>query len=281
MVDAINEEFLGSALNVSHRLAVRTSLSKLRINENNNNIKFWGKISGSSRDYFIAQGIVAQEAIEKTYYFSADEGVTFAKLPNVDDFIKEKVQLASGLFTGDPAHVYKDPNAPPEDEEEQEEPEEDEGDEKKDDPSKRKLNELERLSFTVEGIDNDTCVQPRGAHLLTPIGQIQPNKAYTGLSSGEIKNIDNYLLFRDPQSAQTMARIRKLGVSNNLDFLDPVTESQPAGVWVAQMNSSSTGAVLRSLVWPGYEFKMQVGSSNHVGAYFGNGQKNQDVMFML
>jgi len=281
MVDGISEEFLGYSLNVSQRLAVRTSLSKLRINEKNPDIQFWGKITGTKRDYYIAQGVKTSDRITKTYYFSADEGVSFAQLPEVDDFILGKVQSVRGLFTGNPANLYKDPNAPKE-EEEEEEPEEDEGDEKKEeDPSKRKLNELERLSYQVQCIDNDTCVAPRGAYYMTPCGIIEKNKAYTGFTASDSKALTNYHLFRDPQSPQTLARLRKMGFTNNLDFLDGVTEDQPAGVWVAQVDSSCTQTRLRSLVWPGYEFKQAVGDGSYTSAYFGNGMKNEDVMFML
>lgn len=280
---AVSEEFLGFALNVSQRLAIRTSLSKLRINEQNPDITFWGKITGTTRDYFIAQGTTATDRITKSFYFSADEGVTFAKLPEVDEFIESKVGAVKGMFTGNPANLYKDPNAPPADEEEEEpEPEEDEGDEEKaPDPSKRKLTELERLSHTVLCIDQDTCVVPRGAFIMTPVGLITKNKSFEGFNSSSSSNLSNYLLYRDPQSEQTMKKIRALGVSNNSDFLDAVTEDQPAGVWVTQVDDSCSKLKLRSLLWPGYEFKMQVGTSDYTGAYFGLGLKNDDVMFML
>jgi radial spoke head protein 9 len=280
MVNEVSGEFLGCSLTVPQRLAIRTSLSKLRISENNANINFWGKISGTTRDYFIAQGATCTDCIKKSYFVSSDEGVNFSKLPEVDEFIQNKVATVRGLFTGNPANIYKDPNAPAE--EEEEEPEEDEGDEPKaDDPSKRKLTELERLSHTVQSIDNDTCVQPRGAYLLTPTGLIQENKAFSGFNSTQCTSLDNYLLFRDPQCGSTLSKMRTLGVTNKLDFLDPVCEDQPKGVWVAQVDAACTEARLRSLVWPGYEFKMQVSSNVSSGAYFGNGMKNDDVMFML
>lgn len=279
---SISEEFLGFALNISQRLAIRTSLAKLRINESDPTITFWGKISGTTRDYFIAQGTTATDKITKSFYFSADEGVTFSKLPEVDDFIMSKVPNAKGMFTGNPANLYKDPNAPVVDEEEEEPAEEDEGDEEKaPDPSKRKLTELERLSHTVLCIDQDTCVVPRGAMQMTPVGLIQRNKNFVGLEASECKQLSNYLLMRDPQSEQTMTRIRKLGVTNNADFLDGISEDQPAGVWVAQVDEGATQVRLRSLLWPGYEFKMKTGTQSYAGAYFGNGLKNDDVMFML
>lgn len=184
--------------------------------------------------------------------------MTFSKLPEVDDFVVAKSKIVSGLFTGNPANTYKDPNAPKEEEEEEPEEEEEEGAAKVPDPSKRKLNELERLSYVVEGIEADCCVAPRGAYFLTPTGSIKKNSAFEGLSSADIADVSNFLLFRDPESAKTLARIRKLGVSNNFDFLDVVGEGAPAGVWVSQLDASGAQIKLRSLVWPGYEYKIEV-----------------------
>lgn len=281
---AVSEEFLGFALNVSQRLAIRNSLRKLRINEKNPDIVFWGKISGTSRDYFIAQGTTTTNRVSKVFYFSADEGVNFSQLPEVDEFIETKVKHATGMLSGDPAKLYKDPNAPPADDEEEEEPaddEEDEGEEKAPDPSKRKLTELERLSHIVQCIDHDTCVVPRGAHIMTPVGLIKRNQSFEGFDARESSTLTNYLLYRDPQSEHTLKKIRQLSVSNNPDFLDNITMDQPAGVWVTQIDEGATQVRLRSLLWPGYEFKMDIGGSSHVGAYFGTGLKNDDVMFML
>lgn len=281
-MDLLSSEFLGFSLNTAQSLAIRTSLSKLRINENNPNITFWGKINGTTRDYFIARGVSISDNITKTFYFSADDGLTFAKLPEIDDFIMEKSAAVSGMFTGNPSLIYKDPNAPQEEEEEEEEEDEDEQDEPKQaDPSKRKLKELERLSHAVVQIDFDTCVVPRGASLLTPTGLIQDNMSFRGLSSAQSTQLSNYLLMRDARNPKTLARIRKLGVSNNVDFLDAVGEGQPSGVWIVQTDEGGTQTRVRSLVWPGYEFKLEANSSNYGGAYFGSGLKNQDVMFML
>lgn len=277
-------EFLGFGLNVSQRLAVKSSLAKLRLSEKNPSIAFWGKVSGSARDYFIAQGVSATDCIAKTYFFSADGGITFSKMAEVDDFVREKVGAVRGLFTGNPANQYKDPNAKAgeEEEEEEPEPEEDEGDDNKaPDPSKRKLTELERLAHTVQSIDADTCVVPRGKFVMDPTGMIVSNAGYAGLTGAEASKTSNYLLFRDPQSPVTLAKIRKVGVSNNLDFLDTIVEGKPSGVWTVQVDGAITQAKLRSLVWPGYEYKLEVGSAAGVGAYFGNGMKNEDVMFML
>lgn len=272
---------LGSALSVNQRLAVKASLNKLKVNEDNSNISFWGKISGSGKDYLIAVGSSVTESISKVFYVSHDDGLSFSKLPAVDDFIKEKAKNVRTMFTGSPSFLHKDPAVPKANgEEEEEEPEEEDPD-KPVDPSKRKLTELERLAHTVESIDADTCVTPRGSFVLTPTGTVAKNNSFEGLSPVNATDIKNFLLFRDPRSSKTLARVRKLGVANNFDFLDSLTDSHPEGAIVLQADESGTSVSVRSLVWPGYEFTLETSTHNFGGAYFGYGLKNEDVLFMV
>jgi len=290
MVDVINTPFMGLGLNVSQRLATRNSLMKVKLNENFDDVKFWGKIMGKQRDYLIACATSTGETISKSFYFSSDNGLTFSKLPAVDEWVAERCIKTRGMFTGNPAQVLKDPlkipKAGDEGDEEEEEPAEDEGDEgdKKDaeaDPSKRKLNELERLAFTVESIDKDTSIVPRGAYFLTPTGDISSNSSFKGLSQAEATQLGSYLLYRDPQCNATLARIRKLGVSNNFDFLDTIQQDKPKGIWACQSDESGSTVTLRSLVWTGFEFIMDLTSQSYGGCYYGYGCKNDDVLFMI
>jgi len=75
-----------------------------------------------------------------------------------------------------------------------------------------------------------------------------------------------------------------------LDSLHTVVEEENAiegrgtgkGSWVMRVGESGLDVKLRSLVWPGYEFSCTVGSPNEFGgAYFGTGEKNHDLLFML
>jgi len=272
------------ALNVSERLALKNSLRKIKLDENQPGVSFWGKITGNRADYLIAKSQVVTDKIAKSYYFSVDNGLTFAKLPDLDDWILEKAPKIRGPFTGNPAYNYKDPDAPKKnpDEEEEEEEEEDEVDEaKQKDPPPRKLFELERVSHAVNSIEADTCVVPAGAYYMTPTGDVSVDRSFKGLSSQDVQNISSYLLLRDPRNSSTLARIRKQGVSNITSFLDAITENQPAGLWSVQTDESGENVSVRSLVWPGYEFKTEVNSPDFVGAYFGSGERNDDVLFML
>eukprot|EP00462_Mataza_sp_D1_P002632 CAMPEP_0175113104 /NCGR_PEP_ID=MMETSP0086_2-20121207/15942_1 /TAXON_ID=136419 /ORGANISM="Unknown Unknown, Strain D1" /LENGTH=287 /DNA_ID=CAMNT_0016392259 /DNA_START=38 /DNA_END=901 /DNA_ORIENTATION=+ len=287
-MDVINTPFMGMGLNVSQRLATRNSLQKLKLNENYSDVKFWGKIQGKQRDYLIAVATEATDVITKSFYFSSDNGLNFAKLPVVDEWITERCLKTRGMFTGNPAQVLKDPFKIKKEGDEEEEPEaeaEDEGDEgdkeaKENDPSKRKLNELERLAYTVQAVDADTCIVPRGSCFLTPTGEIA-RCLDKPLTQAEATNLDSYLLFRDPQCSATLARIRKLGVNNNFDFLDTIEQDKPKGMWSCQADESGANVTLRSLVWTGYEFQIDLAAQSFGGCYYGYGIRNDDVLFMV
>lgn len=266
---------------------------KIKLNENYDEVAFWGKIMGKQRDYLIGCATSIGENIQKSFYFSSDNGLTFSKLQPVDEWVAERCVKTRGMFTGNPAQTLKDPFKVPkagdegDEEEEEPEPEENEGDEgdekgeKEVDPSKRKLNETERLSWTVKAIDDDTCLVPRGTYFLTPTGDITRNETFKGLRQAEACKLDSYLLFRDPQCNATFARVRKLGVNNNFDFLDTVEQDKPRGLWSLQSDESGSKVAMRSLVWTGFEFSLDLNTQCSQKAYYGYGCRNDDVLFMI
>lgn len=289
----------GGTLSIPQRLAIRTSLLKLKMNENLENISFWGKIHGTAQDYFIAQSIAVNTSVHKLYYWSNDGGLTFAKLPELDDFIKSIAPHIRGLFTGNPTLKYRDPNKPvklnEDGEPEESETEDDVTETEEDDESldeearaakkaaERKLNELERLAYQIRTIDHDTAIVPKGQYYMTATGEIQQNHAFKGLSIEDSRKIVNYLVLRTPQESRTLAKIRGAGVSNNFDFLDSIV---PHGAnlkdsWSLHTDETGLHTHLRSLVWPGYEYHLEALSNESSGAYFGWGEKNGDLAFML
>lgn len=290
----------GSSLSIPQRLAIRTSLLKLKLNESLPNISFWGKISGTTQDYFIATSISVGTTVNKLFYWSNDGGLTFAKLPEVDDFMRTLAPLIRGLFTGNPTLKYRDPRKPKRlnedgEEEEEEETDDDVTETEDDDESldeearaakkaaERRLNELERLAYQVRAIDHDTAIVPKGQYYLTATGEILPNHSFKGLSVEDSRKIINYLVLRTPEESRTLAKIRSAGVSNNFDFLDTIVPhgANLADSWSFQTDESGLHTRLRSLVWPGYEYQLEALTSESSGAYFGWGEKNGDLAFML
>ena len=271
-------------LNISQRLAIGNALNKLKLDEGIASVYFWGKVQGKERDYFIAQSVKTGTKIEKSRFYSHNNGVTFAKLPELDAFIIENAGAHRGRFAGNPSLKLRDPRKVlPEGEEEFDDEEEEYADEDGDDRKapERKLTEVERLAFVVDQIEAACCVVPKGAWVMTATGDIKRNAAFAGLSLADAGKLESFGLFRPPQRERTLAQIHRAGVANNPDFLDVLSAEQPAGGWALQVAASGAQVVLRSLVWPGFQFTAAVGEGGSSGAYFGTGEPNADLAFML
>jgi len=305
----VDASALSQGLTAAQKFAIKNSLLKIKLSEKLADLRFWGKVNGAAADYFIAIATSVSSTISKRFYWSNDEGATFSQLATPDEFVNSKaarvkVPKAAGGFSGNPALKYKDPDAPPkvnedgeveevdedeeEEEEEEEQPAEDEVDEDGNPvvrkPPPRRLTELERLSYNVHQIESETGIVPRGAYYITATGAIVRNSAFDGLSVEESRKLDSYLLWRDAQQPATLASIRKMGVANHQDFLDTIVPkpSKVKSTWSLHISDSGLEVSLRSLLYPGFEFQLEAGSNSRFGgAYFGNGEKNADLLFML
>lgn len=177
----------GQGLNISQRLAVANALNKLRLNEKLTNVSFWGKIQARERDYFIAQSVTADSKITKTRYFSHDNGVSFAKLPELDSFIIANAPLHQGRFSGNPSLKLRDPRKNQDEEDEEEEEEYDEDEEGK--TRERKLTEIERLAYVIDQVETACCVVPRGSWYMSATGDIRQNVAFNGMFNSSLTRI--------------------------------------------------------------------------------------------
>ena len=63
--------------------------------------------------------------------------------------------------------------------------------------------------------------------------------------------------------------------------MDSIDEDVPNGCWSLQMVRGGDTAVLKSLWWPGYVFFHMPGTKKYGGLYWGTGQQNRDLPFML
>lgn len=299
MATALHTASLGLGLNVAERVATENSLTKLSVVLADPNsaeapsVSWWGKILGTEKDYLIVQAVSLGESIQKKFFFSADGGINFAQLPAVDLWISEKAATFNSRFIGNPAYQYPNPKKPgQEDDDDQQaddapvddDPDADDSpkEEKPIDPSKRKLTELERLSWVVQQIDQDTALVPSGYAVLTPTRNMIENTFFKGLSVAQASDISSYLFWRNPRFESSAARARKAGVSNTPDFLDRISEDEPKGLWTLQTDSTKTKVSVRNLLWLGYEFSLTAHSSNKWGGvYIGTGERNTDLLFML
>jgi radial spoke head protein 9 len=195
-----------------------------------------------------------------------------------DEFVEMSLKL-EGPFRGDPSLVLEEGA---EDEEEEEPPADDE--EEGGAPAKPKrvrFSESHRLAHRVGAIDADVSVVPRGAYMVTATHHVVRNPSFAGLSATEAASPASYLHFRKPFALERKGTLEKEGLVKDTDFLDPIAEDSPAGVWSVRVNHAEGLATCRSLKWPGYYFVHRLGSQVFGGVYFGDGSKNLDLAFML
>lgn len=187
----IFQSFNDKGLNLAESAAVSASLTEIKLNESFNNTKFWGKIIGIHRDYLIAVATKISHQVERKYFFSQDEGLTFSQLPIVEPWMEPKCLRTAQRFTGTPSYIYPEPKNKNTDNEETEEKteetdtqDEDNADDGKNDeppPIVHKLTELDRLAWTVSKIDDECQIVPQGAIVLTCNKIMDKNVNFKGM----------------------------------------------------------------------------------------------------
>ncbi|CEP00244.1 unnamed protein product (mitochondrion) [Plasmodiophora brassicae] len=282
LVDPLEQTCLGRCLTPAEKLAARASLSRVSLDDPFGSLAFWGKIFGQKADYLVARSLSTRLEIAKKFYFSADGGKTFAELPKLDAWAIEKASKYHGQFIGDPGALlaeFKPTKPVAEGEEAEPEPEPE--------VAPRQMTELERLSWTVQAIDDATHIVIRGAYSRNAANDLTPSPTFAGLQSpGQLSDLRNYEHMRkpaDPENQLAEARAKLQFTSDAA--LDSIQGDVPRGCcWTVVPQEGSGGATvhLRNLVWPGFSARVSLGSRQPEQAgYFGYGQRNQDLVFTV
>eukprot|EP01139_Manchomonas_bermudensis_P022357 Amastigsp_a689469_25.p1 type:complete len:322 gc:universal Amastigsp_a689469_25:1009-44(-) len=304
----------GHTLSVEHRAALQSSLLILKRNLKLSSASFWGKIVGVNGDYFVAQGFTGSRLDVKTKRsFVSTDCTNWVQLPEIDASLVPYLAQLGGRFSGEPAWAYKvklapgvEPPAaakPPAkkregDDEGVEGAEADEGysyDAYDDaeggaDPEGAaarprtkfvRLTEEQRLAYTIDAIDFDTVAVPRGAYVKTATDAVVPNPAFEGLPLALAQHLHSYLHLRPAVNLYTKTLLEREKFDVTLDFMDPLDEDAPIGAWAVDVDLASSLVTLRSLVWPGAVCHHTADSRRYGAAYFGTGEKNWDLPFML
>jgi radial spoke head protein 9 len=89
---------------------------------------------------------------------------------------------------------------------------------------------------------------------MTPEHQVRRNESFQGLRGPDATELSNYLHFRNVQDGAKKADLDLPTAPFNPHFLEAVTEDKPKGCWnIVQCEKQAT-VVIRSLMWPGYQF---------------------------
>lgn len=283
----VTHSFCNQKLNPAEQSAVISSLAEIKLNENFQNTRFWGKIYGTEHDYLIIEATTVTHEIRHKFFFSVDGGLRFAQLSIVEPWMREKCMGIASAFTGSPAFVYEDKKAPSGDDEEEDENGGDEDREDADKPGDEppkvepKLTELDRLSWTIATINDECCIVPKNSVILTSSKKMQRNTGFAGLSRRDANQLSSYLHFRTPRDPYSVSKYRKAAAINDTDFLDSVTGDLPSGCWKLQSKGAALSVSIKNLLWHGFEFKYRVGDKDFVQSYFGHGIRQNDLVFMM
>ena len=271
------------------------ALLKLQETTNHNEILFWGRINGISQDYYIVLGLDYKGHFNfplKKFYYATAPTYVFSPMPQPNEQYKKNVDECDAMFFGDPEKILVEVKPPENDQAEQPPAEEnpeakgkpedaDESIEEKPVLIPKNFTELDRLSFVVSAVENDTHVIPLGAFKLSPMHELCRNISFKGLSQTDLKTPAKYLHFRNVQESKKKELLDKPASIFHDDILDSIQNDLPKGAWSLQCDSMKSVARIRSLVWPGYVAYHLAETKEFGGAYFGNGLKCKDLAFMI
>lgn len=276
----------GICLNLDEKMNLKLALLKIHEAEDFEEVLFWGKIKGNTRDYYIAQSLNYlghYEFPHKRFFWCTSQNWKFSELSAINPNDKELVERFNINFAGEPEKVYVE--APPEAEEEVKEEEPADKDslastEEEKIPPKNFV-ELDRLAYVIRAIDHDCSIVPQGAFRMTPSHELTRNKAFEGLTGSMAKDMKNYLHFRNVQQSEKREQLDRDDALFTYDFLDAIEKDKPSGCWSLQVDPSGTLATLRNFLWPGYFAFHLANTQRFGGIYIGDGIKNSDLPFML
>ncbi|NWH79678.1 RSPH9 protein, partial [Piaya cayana] len=259
----------GVGLSPEKRAVLGASLPLLQRDYRFHHVRFWGCIQGVCGAYYLAEGFGPDRAAPRSRLYSLN-CVEWSLLPPAT---KEMVALAGqlkGRFQGDPSFEYDYTEINTEDAERLFE-----------DGEKHIIKEETRLVATIEQIDTAVGIVPRGAFVKTPLGSVQENRNFEGLSLTEAKKLSSYFHFTEPVNLKNKTLLEKADLDPSIDFLDSLEHDIPQGSWTVQLEMGGTVVVLRSLLWLGLTFYHIPATKQYGYVYFGTGEKNLDLPFML
>lgn len=139
------------------------------------------------------------------------------------------------------------------------------------------MKEEERLAVMVCTIDAECAMLPAGALTKMPDGTVVDSPTYAGLDYGKASDVQSFVLINQPKPGDVLAD----ATTASTDFCTSAATLQPKGALVPKFDESINIVTWRSLLYPGFYAYTMVGFPMHGYCYFGSGEKNGDIAFML
>ncbi|XP_066598172.1 radial spoke head protein 9 homolog [Prorops nasuta] len=271
--------YAGICVGVENSQVLQNSLLILQQENHFKKCYYWGKINGIHNDYHVAYGFERDCMNGKKFYYSID-GMNWLLLPDSTKCARFLTPLAINQFEGDPSivtNVYEanPPFAPNEDNDQL----------YKEEALAKGLKEEDRLASTVQLINEDAAVIPRGGWFKCLNGDVIENSAFEGLNRANAAQLKFYLHARPPQKKWITNLLLMEDYNYATDFLDSLDWDVPRKCWNLQLLQGAGLAgqlvILQNLYWPGMTFYHKINTPHYGFLYFGSGKKNMDLLFMV
>uniref|UniRef100_A0A8C3UTU2 Radial spoke head protein 9 homolog n=1 Tax=Catharus ustulatus TaxID=91951 RepID=A0A8C3UTU2_CATUS len=258
----------GAGLSPERQAALGASLPLVQRDYRFERVWFWGCIQGVRGAYYIAEGLGPDRAAPRSRLYSLN-CLDWSLLTPATKEMLALAEQVKGRFQGDPSFEYSlsEINA--------------EAHSVYNTEVVVSITEEARLIATVELIDREVGIVPRGAFVKTPLGSVYENRHFEGLSLVEAKKLSSYFHFTEPVNLKNKTLLEKADLDPSTDFLDSLEHDIPRGSWSIQLEKGGTVVVLRSLLWLGLTFYHVPMTKQFGYVYFGTGEKNLDLPFML
>ncbi|MCO5602923.1 hypothetical protein L7F22_057063 [Adiantum nelumboides] len=238
-------------------------------------LAFWGRLlTSTGRDYLLARGcnsISPSSLLFDTHYYYSQDGMKWMDLQALTDEMFEACKTIRGYFTGEPSHIYSVKVVAPSSQNEQDVSVANEKPGGAGNPYER------QLETTKEGADQEEVEirqdDDEDAEESKEEDHSQMGASKSGLALGLwklessltgvkfLQNLDSYVhLFQKYEDTPLSDDIRGSWSLEHIPF---------------------EGVVLKSLWWPGYVFYYTTYTNDFGSLYFGMGERNVDLPFMI
>ena len=122
----------GQTLNLDERMQLEGALNTLQTKNEDEELTFWGKITGIKNDYYIAMAIAYRDMYEfpvKKFYWAQSSDFTFKEMPSLTEQHDAVINTDNTYFLGEPGKMLVSSKKEGEEEEGKEEAAAEEGEE--------------------------------------------------------------------------------------------------------------------------------------------------------
>ncbi|KAG8236038.1 hypothetical protein J437_LFUL015416, partial [Ladona fulva] len=243
LLNNYHKECTMNSLCTEECLILKHSLTNLQTENHFKDVFLWGKINGSTSNYYVCFGY-EQDALNNRVFYYSNNGMDWNLLPESKPSIQSLLKCCTNFFTGDPAFLSDALNKSKT--------------KFSSDENAEKVKEEDRLAATITLISEEAFILPRGALFRHENGITTVNKSFKGNEEWKAalkynkQNIRAEIFKKELETLVIILMIPKYKWETNLynqtdfsyekDYLDPINLSSPEIYWNLQLENGGKTA---------------------------------------